>query len=72
MTTLYDGSYQDVANRLRDDELISLKLVNNAADMIMRYGDALKEIVDGYNYYNGSAEYFAKIAIRALHNEENT
>lgn len=41
---LYDGSYQDVAKRLRDDDLVSLRLLRRAADMIERYGRALEEI----------------------------
>lgn len=46
---LYDGSYQDVAKRLRDDELISLKLVHTAADMIERYGEALEKVMSVLN-----------------------
>lgn len=49
MTKLYDGSYQDIANRLRDDDLISLKLVHTAADMIERYGKTLEKVMNVLN-----------------------
>lgn len=58
MTKAYDGSWQDVANRLRDDEIISLKLVHHAADMIERFGIAIENAINVLNecpHYEGGA-----------------
>ena len=68
--TLYDGSYQDIAKRLRDDDLVSLKLVNDAADMIERYGKALDAIESlGHSHGHGRGYTCANIAQTALENK---
>ena len=67
---LYDGTYQDIANRLRDDDLVSLKLVNTAADIIERYGQAL-EYIEKFGHAQGHGRGYtcANIAEEALKNE---
>lgn len=60
---LYDGSYQDVANRLRDDDLVSLKLLHDAAAMIERFGAALEKIEElGHSHGHGRGYSCANIA----------
>lgn len=67
MTELYDGSFRDVAHRLRDDDLISLKLVHEAADMIEKFGMALEKIEHfGHAHGHGRGYTCANIAEDAL------
>lgn len=66
MTELYDGSFRDVAKRLRDDDLVSLKLVNDAADMIEKFGKALEGIMQFGYRHSGHGYSCAKLAETAL------
>ena len=67
---LYDGTYQDIANRLRDDDLISVNLLRTAAAMIERYGMALEKIEAlGHSHGHGRGYSCANIAEEALKNE---
>ena len=67
MTQLYDRSFRDVAKLLRDDDLISLKLVREAADMIEKFGMALEKIEHfGHNSGHGHGYTCANIAQDAL------
>lgn len=67
---LYDGTYQDIANRLRDDDLISVNLLRTAAAMIERYGMALEKIEElGHSHGHGRGYSCANIAEEALKNE---
>lgn len=64
---LYDGTYQDVAHRLRDDDLVSLSLVKEAADMIQKFGLALEKIEQfGHSHGHGHGYTCASIAEDAL------
>lgn len=63
---LYDGSFRDIAKRLRDDDLVSLKLVNDAADMLERYGEALEGIQKFGYRHSGHGYSCAKLAEGAL------
>ena len=67
---LYDGTYQDIANRLRDDDLISPNLLHTAATMLERYGAALEKIEAlGHSHGHGRGYSCANIAEEALKNE---
>lgn len=67
---LYDGTYQDIANRLRDDDLISPNLLRTAAAMLERYGTALEKIEAlGHSHGHGRGYSCANIAEEALKNE---
>ena len=64
---LFNGSWQDTAHRLRDDELITLNLVKKAADIIDRFGTALEEIEKfGHSHGHGRGYTCANIAQKAL------
>ena len=64
---LYDGSWQDIATRLRDDDLVSISLVNEAADLIQRFGLALEKIEQfGHSDGHGRGFTCANIAKEAL------
>lgn len=63
---LYDGSYMDVAHRLRDDELVSINLINRAADMIETYGKTLDAIMSFGLSHSGHGYSCAKMAEEAL------
>lgn len=67
MTQLYDRSFRDIAHRLRDDELVSLILVREAADMIEKFGMALEKIEHfGHAHGHGRGFTCANIANEAL------
>lgn len=67
---LYDGSYYDLAKRLRDDELVSLKLLHDAAAMLEVMGETLEGIVKYHEQYEGPsssiADYYASLALNTL------
>lgn len=64
---LYDGSWRDIAARLRDDDLVSLDLVLGAADLIQRFGLALEKIEQfGHAHGHGHGYTCANIAEDAL------
>lgn len=65
---IYDGTYLDIVNRLRDDEIISLNLIHLAANMLENYGAALEKIRE----YDGRQDAFIvcqNIAERTLNGE---
>ena len=63
----YDLSYLDIANRLRDDELVTINLVNQAADIITQFGSALEEIERfGHGHGHGHGYTCANMAKKAL------
>lgn len=69
---LHDGSFRDVAHRLRDDELVSLKLVNEAADMIEKFGLTLEKIEQfGHSHGHGHGYTCANMAEEALKPKTN-
>lgn len=64
---LYDGSWQDIAARLRDDDLVSISLVNEAADLVQKFGLALEKIEQfGHAHGHGHGYTCANIAEDAL------
>lgn len=64
---LYDGSFRDIAKRLKDDDLLTINLVNQASDLIMRYGLALEEIEKlGHSHGHGRGFTCANIAKSAI------
>lgn len=64
---LYDGSYQDIAKRLVDDDLITINLVKQASEIILRFGDALEKIEEfGHSAGHGRGYTCANIAQEAL------
>ena len=64
---MYDGSYQDIAKRLNDDDLVSIQLVRDAADMIQKFGLALEKIKQfGHSHGHGHGYTCANIAAEAL------
>ena len=65
MTQQYDRSFRDVSKRLRDDDLISLKLIHEAADMIEKFGIALEKI-EHFGHNHGHGYTCANIAQDAL------
>lgn len=68
----HDGSWRDVVHRLRDDELVSLKLVNEAADLIVRLGEALEKIERfGHSHGHGYGYTCANMAEEALNRPKN-
>lgn len=63
----YDLSYLDIASRLRDDELITINLVNQAADIITQFGAALDQIEKfGHSHGHGHGYTCATMARKAL------
>lgn len=63
----YDLSYLDIASRLRDDELVTINLVNQAADIIIQFGSTLEEIKRfGHGHGHGHGYTCANMAKKAL------
>lgn len=66
MTVLYDESWQDIVNRLKDDDLVSLKLLHSAAAMIEKYATALEEIEKYGKRHSGYGFTCSRMAAAAL------
>lgn len=66
---LYDGSFRDVCKRLKDDDLVSLKLLKEASNLLMRYGLCL-EMIQKFGRANPDCGFdCSTIAKNALENK---
>ena len=64
---IYDGSYQDLSNRLIDDDYVSPKLLYDAAKMLKRFGETLEKIEKfGHSHGHGYGYTCADMAEEAL------
>ena len=67
MDNMYNDSYRDIAKRLADDDLLTINVVKQAADLITRFGMALEKIEQfGHSDGHGRGYTCANIAHEAL------
>lgn len=65
--TLYDDSFRDIAKRLVDDDLMTINVVKQASDMIIRFGETLEAIEKlGHSHGHGYGYTCANMAQKAL------